>query len=63
MRTLSALALSALLVLGTSTTTLAAESSTLAQSSVPNTERLNDDGGGFANPSAPAPESEFERWA
>jgi hypothetical protein len=64
MRTFSALVLSALLLSGTATTTLAAEVSTSARSTVPNIERLNDDGGGFSVPTVPTnDESEYERWA
>ena len=63
MRTLKALALSGLLLIASTTAAFAAETNVTAQSTVPGTERLNDDGSGCANPTAPSNESDYERWA
>jgi hypothetical protein len=54
MRTLKALALSALLLIGSTTATFAAETSSVARSTNPATERFNDDGSGMARPTAPS---------
>jgi hypothetical protein len=62
MRTTKALALSALLFIGSTTAAFASETTVIAQSTVPGTERLNDDGSGCADPTAPSNESEYERW-
>jgi hypothetical protein len=63
MRTLTALAFSVLLLTGSATTTFANEIQSVAQSTIPSAERFNDDGSGCANPTAPAVESDYERWA
>ena len=63
MRTLKALALSGLLFIGSTTAAFAAETATVSRSTVPSTERFNDDGSGMANPTAPSNESDYERWA
>ena len=62
MRTLKAFALSALLLIGSTTAAFASETTTVARSTVPSTERFNDDGGGMTNPTAPSNESDYERW-
>jgi hypothetical protein len=54
MRTLSALAFSALLLTGTATTSLAVEPSSVVWSNVPSTERVHGDGDGMSRPIAPS---------
>jgi hypothetical protein len=62
MRTLKAFALSALLLIGSTTVAFASETNITAQATASGTERLNDDGSGCANPTAPSNESDYERW-
>jgi hypothetical protein len=62
MRMFKALALSALLLIGSTTAAFASETEIAAQSTVPGTERLNDDGSGCADPTAPSNQSDYERW-
>ncbi|HZO25794.1 MAG TPA: hypothetical protein VFH48_07350 [Chloroflexota bacterium] len=64
MRTLTALALSALLLTGSATAAFADETSSIVRSTTPGTERFNDgDGSGMTVPTAPGVESDYERWA
>ena len=63
MRTLAALALSALLLTGSATAALADDGSGMARPAAPSTEQFNDDGSGMSLPTTPTNTGDYERWA
>ncbi len=63
MRAVRAIALGALLLIGSATVTFADDAGGMSIPTRPGTERYNDDAGGMSVPTVPSDEREYDRWA